>query len=217
MSLVRDSRYHPSRLDQAGNGDAGGSQTWGDLAEWRRPAERNQFGTRKATRLGQCWTSVVSSRSDWVRSTIMSPTVSTKTVKTKEAKNTSKSEAEVVDVMDTLQRTISIIKKEIAKNPTFLQKVIDPRNPNSIRTVLIIRKTSMSRVFSKQCQRWGVPPSRSSTSSFLCLALWLQRKMITTQLTRSTACIPSRRLQWYPCVVCVSAECCGGCWQMCAV
>ena len=37
------------------------------------------------------------------RSTSMSPVVSTKTAKTKEAKDVSKSEAELVDVMDTLQ------------------------------------------------------------------------------------------------------------------
>ena len=49
----------------------------------------------------------------------MSPTVSTKTVKTKEAKDYSKSEAEIVDVMDTLQRMISIIENEIAENHTF--------------------------------------------------------------------------------------------------
>ena len=34
--------------------------------------------------------------------------------------NFSESEAELVDVMDTLQRTISIIEKEIAKNPYIL-------------------------------------------------------------------------------------------------
>ena len=56
------------------------------------------------------------------RSTNMSPAVSTKTAKTKEAKDFSKSEAELVDVMDTFQYVISIIEKEIAKNPTFLQK-----------------------------------------------------------------------------------------------
>ena len=55
-----------------------------------------------------------------VRSTNISPTVPTKTERTKEAKDFSKSEAELVDVMDTLQRTISIIKKEIAKNPYIL-------------------------------------------------------------------------------------------------
>ena len=37
-------------------------------------------------------------------------------MKTKEAKNFSKSEAEMVDVMDTFQHAISIIEKEIAKN-----------------------------------------------------------------------------------------------------
>ena len=42
-----------------------------------------------------------------------------KTVKTKEAKNLSKSETEMVDVMDTLQHAISIIEKEIAQNSAF--------------------------------------------------------------------------------------------------
>ena len=44
-----------------------------------------------------------------------------KTVKTKEAKVFSKSEAELVDVMDTFQHAISISEKEIAKNLAFLQ------------------------------------------------------------------------------------------------
>ena len=56
-------------------------------------------------------------------------------------KNFSKSEAESVDVIDTLQRTISIVKKEIAKNPTFLQKEIDTRKTNNVMAALIIRKT----------------------------------------------------------------------------
>ena len=45
-----------------------------------------------------------------------------KTLKTKEAKNFSKSEAELVDVTDTFQHAISIIEKEMAKNFTFLKK-----------------------------------------------------------------------------------------------
>ena len=40
-----------------------------------------------------------------------------KTAKTKEAKDFNKSEAELVDVMDTFQHRISIIEKEMAKNP----------------------------------------------------------------------------------------------------
>ena len=55
----------------------------------------------------------------------------------------------MADVMDTLQHTISIIEKEMAKNPAFLQKEIDTRNTNSIMAALIIRKTS--RAFSEQC------------------------------------------------------------------
>ena len=70
---------------------------------------------------------------------------------TKEAKDFSKSEAEMIDVMDTLQRTISSIEKEMAKNPAFLRKDIDTRNTNIVMAALIIRKTSMSRAFSEQC------------------------------------------------------------------
>ena len=46
-------------------------------------------------------------------------------VKTMEAKDFSKSEAEMVDVKDTLQHVISNVELEIAKNPAFLQKEID--------------------------------------------------------------------------------------------
>ena len=46
-------------------------------------------------------------------------------MKTKEAKDFSKSEAEMVDAMDTLQHVISNVEKEIAKNPAFLLKEID--------------------------------------------------------------------------------------------
>ena len=76
----------------------------------------------------------------------------TKTVKTKEAKDYSKSEAEMVDVMDTLQHVISIIEKEMARNLTFLQKEIDTRNTNNATVALIMKKTSMSIVLSKQCR-----------------------------------------------------------------
>ena len=67
-----------------------------------------------------------------------------KTAKTKEAKDFIKSEAELVEVMDTFQRTISIIEKEIAKNLTFLQNEIDTRNTNNATEALIVRETSMS-------------------------------------------------------------------------
>ena len=77
--------------------------------------------------------------------------VPTKTVKTKRAKDFSKSEAEQVEVMSTLQRAISIIDKEMTKNTTFLQKEIDTRNANSVLAALIMRKTSMARAFSEQC------------------------------------------------------------------
>ena len=61
------------------------------------------------------------------------------------------SKSDVVDVMDTFQHAISIIEKEIAKNPTFLQKEMDTGNTNSIMAALIKSKTSRSRAFSEQC------------------------------------------------------------------
>ena len=84
---------------------------------------------RRATRLRQCWTTCISSRSRRTgsteaealkRSTSMSPAVSAKTVKTEEAKDVSKSETEMVDVTDTLRHAISIIEMEIAENLTVL-------------------------------------------------------------------------------------------------
>ena len=80
MYSARDQRDHLSRLDQEGNGDAGGSrtpQTWGDLAEVKE--------TSWATRLRRWWTTFISSRSRSTRSikaeahkrsTSMSPTMS---------------------------------------------------------------------------------------------------------------------------------------------
>ena len=56
----------------------------------------------------------------------------------------------MVDVMDTLQRTISIIEKEIAKNHTLLLKEMGTRNTNYVTAALIMMKTSRSIAFSKQ-------------------------------------------------------------------
>ena len=76
-----------------------------------------------------------------------------RTVKTKEAKNFSKSEAEMVDVMDTLQRVISIIEKEIAKNLCILAEGNrHTEHEQRHGSVDHKRKTSMSIAFSKQCQ-----------------------------------------------------------------
>ena len=66
-------------------------------------------------------------------------------MKINEVKNFSKSEAEMVDVMDTFQRVISIMEKEMAKSPAFLQKELDTRNTNNVMAALIIRKTSRSK------------------------------------------------------------------------
>ena len=81
-----------------------------------------------------------------MRSTSISPTVSTKILKTKEAKNFRKSETEMVISWTTRQRTISIIKKDISKNFTFLSKEIDTRNMVNVMAALIIRKSSANSV-----------------------------------------------------------------------
>ena len=82
--------------------------------------------------------------------TSMSPTVSTKTVKIKEAKDFSKSETEMVDVMDTLMRATSNVEKEMAKNLTSLQKEIDTRNTNNDTVALI---NTFQRTVSKKYHR----------------------------------------------------------------
>ena len=46
----------------------------------------------------------------------------------KEAKDYSQSEAELVDVVGTLERAFSIIQRGMSKNPAFLQKKIETRN-----------------------------------------------------------------------------------------
>ena len=63
-----------------------------------------------------------------------------KTAKIKEAKDFNKPEAELVDVMDTFQHGISIIEKEMAKNPIFIQKGIGRRNTNNATEALITKE-----------------------------------------------------------------------------
>ena len=118
----------------------------------RRPAEQNHFDATESDKIATVLNSIhqlkipahmLNRRSAHKRST--------ETAKTKEAKNFIKSEAQLVDVMDTLQRVISVIEKEMANNLTFLQKVIGTRNKNNVMAALIMIKTSMSIAFSKLC------------------------------------------------------------------
>ena len=46
-------------------------------------------------------------------------------LRAKETKDSSASEAELLDVIDTLQRVIRILQEEMAKNPAYLQKMTD--------------------------------------------------------------------------------------------
>ena len=57
-------------------------------------------------------------------------------VREQEAKDFSKSETPLLDVVDTLQRGISVIQKEMAKNTAFLQKKIDTRTINNVVAAL---------------------------------------------------------------------------------
>ena len=98
----------------------------------------------------------------------MSPTVSTKTVKIKEAKDFSKSEAEMVDVMDT--RAISNVEKEMAKNLTFLQKKIDTRNTNNATVALI---NSFQRTVLKRTTEQITDVSRGITAAFVVIDQFL--------------------------------------------
>ena len=73
-----------------------------------------------------------------------------KTVKSQEAKNFSKSEAKMVDVMDTPARDFNHREGD-SQDPYILQKGIDARNTNNAMVALITRKTSLSIAFIKQC------------------------------------------------------------------
>ena len=53
--------------------------------------------------------------------------------RSRSAQEINKSEAETVDVMETLQRAISNVEKEMAKNLKFLRKEIDTRNTTTPR------------------------------------------------------------------------------------
>ena len=70
----------------------------------------------------------------------MSPVSELRTSQRKEAEDFSNSEAEVVDVMDTLQHAISIIEKETAKNLAFLPKEIGTRNTNKATVALVTKE-----------------------------------------------------------------------------
>ena len=124
--------------DQEGSGDARRKPNTAEEKETSRAKsilheESNQI----ATVLNSIHQLKIQEAEAHKRSTSMSPTVSTQTVKIKEARDFSKSEAEMVDVMDTLQRAIPYVEKEMAKNLAFLQKEIDTQNTNNVTVALI--------------------------------------------------------------------------------
>ena len=100
----------------------------------------------------------------------MSPTVSTKIVNIKEAKNFSKSEAEMVDVMDTLKRATSNVEKEMTKNLTSLQKEIDTRNTNNATVALI---NTFQRTVLKSTTEQITDVSRGNTAALVVIDQFL--------------------------------------------
>ena len=70
-----------------------------------------------------------------------------KTSKTEETKDFSKSESEMVDVMDTVQHTISTVEKEIANNPYILAAGNRHREHDQCQDSSPQKKTAIS----KQC------------------------------------------------------------------
>ena len=130
---VRVSKEHLSRLDQAGNGDAK-----------RKPSDANMRRSLQSEKDQQNELSLARGKQpdcDNVEhhSPVQDPDAHAqpkqkrtrdhqaclrrcrqKPRKPKEAKNFIKSEAKMVDVMDTLQRTISTIEKEIGQEPYIL-------------------------------------------------------------------------------------------------
>ena len=137
MSPVRDLE-EMTRLDQAGNGDAGGNrahQTCGELAECRKPALQNQFDATKRNKIA---TLLNHTHQFKIPAHLLNRSRSAN-----EINKDRSSVAEMVDVMDTLLRVISIIEQEVAKNLTILQKGIDTRNTNNA-TVLLITKEKLS-------------------------------------------------------------------------
>ena len=85
-------------------------------------------------------------------------------MKVKEAKVFSKSDAEMVDVMDTLQRAISNVEKGMPKNLTFLQKEIDTRNTNNATVALI---KSFQRTVLQRTTEQITDVSRGNTAVFV--------------------------------------------------
>ena len=88
----------------------------------------------------------------------------------KSAKEFSKSEAGWVDVMDTLQHAISIIEKEVAKNPAFLQKEIDTGNTNN---ALVALNNSLQQTMMIKCTIEQITDvSRGNTAALVGIETW---------------------------------------------
>ena len=157
MSSVRDSRDHLSpsikkAMETQAEAESRKPQMWRDLASEGDQAEQNQFDATQSNKIATVMNNIHQlkihahrlnrSRSAQEINKYVSDDVRAetkpKTAKTKEAKDFSKSEAELVDVTDTLQHGISNVEKEMAKNPTFLQTGIDTRNTNSAMVVWCI-------------------------------------------------------------------------------
>ena len=162
--------------DQEGNGDGGGSQA---PQRGRRPAERNQFDTRKnqiATVLNSIHQFKIQAHSfDRSRSAQeinkhVSDVINKDREKSKKRKTSANQKLSGVDVMDTLQRAISNVEKEMAKNLTLLRKEIDTRNTNNATVALI---NSFQRTVLKRTTEQITDVSRGNIAAFVVIDQFL--------------------------------------------
>ena len=119
-----------------------------------------------------------------------------------EAKDFSKSEAELGRCQGHTSDVISNVEKEMAKNPTFLQREIDTRNSNNAmvalinsfqQTVSMVRRTT-EQITDVSCGNTAAPRCDRRPVPWNLGTLKKQSKRLTTPLTRSTAFLTSRRL-----------------------
>ena len=91
--------------------------------------------------------------------------------------------------MDTFQRTISIIEKEMAKNITFLQKAIDTRNTNNSTVALINSLQQTVLMMMKRTTEQITDVSRGNTAALVGIEQFLSKlgTLTTAERAHNTA------------------------------
>ena len=114
-----------------------------------------------------------------------------------ETKDFSTSEAELVDVVDRLQRAISMLQKEMAKNRVSLQKKIDTRNLKSVVVALTV-VIDAAAFFSVDGQKLvALLQSRQASVGGVCAEPTSKRRRVVQSRGRD---IPKSQFWDYRCV-----------------